>query len=203
MIKYLGSKRTRAGVLGGLAQGAQARTAVDLFTGSTRVAQEFKHRGLAVTAADLASYSEILARCYIVTDADAVTNGNGSFGGVAAFTDDDFADTQAFRCLHLCDKNAGELDIVIPDAIVYAFIPHGFRGQSPVNTGCIKQDSEGSRVFGPCHIFSGVMHQKKICTLDIYGDFDTTTYFFFNYVFDHFQSVQKCGGAHPCGGPGF
>lgn len=72
MIKYLGSKRTLAGVLGGLAQGAQARTAVDLFTGSTRVAQEFKHRGLAVTAADLASYSEILARCYIVTDADAV-----------------------------------------------------------------------------------------------------------------------------------
>lgn len=72
MIKYLGSKRALAGVLGTLAEGAGARTAVDLFTGTTRVAQEFKRRGLLVTAADLASYSEILARCYIVTDAEAV-----------------------------------------------------------------------------------------------------------------------------------
>ena len=72
MIKYLGSKRALAGVLGTLAQGSRARTAVDLFTGTTRVAQEFKRRGLAVTAADLASYSEVLARCYIATDADAV-----------------------------------------------------------------------------------------------------------------------------------
>ena len=72
MIKYLGSKRALAGVLGTLAEAAGASTAVDLFTGTTRVAQEFKRRGLAVTAADLASYSEILARCYVVTDADAV-----------------------------------------------------------------------------------------------------------------------------------
>ena len=72
MIKYLGSKRALVGVLGALAEGAGARTAVDLFTGSTRVAQEFKRRGLLVTAADLASYSEVLAQCYIATDAGAV-----------------------------------------------------------------------------------------------------------------------------------
>ena len=72
MIKYLGSKRALAGVLGALAEGSGARTAVDLFTGTTRVAQEFKRRGLQVTAADLASYSEVLARCYIATDAAAV-----------------------------------------------------------------------------------------------------------------------------------
>ena len=69
MIKYLGSKRALAGVLGALAEGAGARTAVDLFTGTTRVAQEFKRRGIVVTATDLASYSEVLARCYIGTDA--------------------------------------------------------------------------------------------------------------------------------------
>lgn len=68
MIKYLGSKRALAGVLGALAEGSRARTAVDLFTGSTRVAQEFKRRGLVVTAADLASYSAVLAQCYIGTD---------------------------------------------------------------------------------------------------------------------------------------
>lgn len=72
MIKYLGSKRALTGVLGGLAEGSGTRTAVDLFTGTTRVAQEFKRRGLKVTAADLASYSEVLARCYIETDADAI-----------------------------------------------------------------------------------------------------------------------------------
>ena len=72
MIKYLGSKRALAGVLGALAEGSGARTAVDLFTGTTRVAQEFKRRGLQVTAVDLASYSEVLARCYIATDATTV-----------------------------------------------------------------------------------------------------------------------------------
>ncbi len=72
MIKYLGSKRVLAGVLGSLALGSGARSAVDLFTGTTRVAQEFKRRGITVTAADLASYSEVLAGCYIATDADLV-----------------------------------------------------------------------------------------------------------------------------------
>lgn len=72
MIKYLGSKRTLVPVLGTIAAALEARTAVDLFTGTTRVAQEFKRRGLAVTAVDIASYSEVLARCFIETDAGTV-----------------------------------------------------------------------------------------------------------------------------------
>lgn len=72
MIKYLGSKRTLVDVIGKIAQAVQADTAVDLFTGTTRVAQELKKRGLVVTAADIATYSEIMAQCYISTDADAV-----------------------------------------------------------------------------------------------------------------------------------
>ena len=70
MIKYLGSKRVLVPVLGEIASAVQAQTALDLFTGTTRVAQELKRRGLCVTAADIASYSEILAQCYIATDAD-------------------------------------------------------------------------------------------------------------------------------------
>ena len=42
MIKYLGSKRRLVPVLAELAAGARARTALDLFTGTTRVAQAFK-----------------------------------------------------------------------------------------------------------------------------------------------------------------
>lgn len=72
MIKYLGSKRTLVPVLGEIAAAVGARTAVDLFTGTTRVAQEFKGRGITVTAADLATYSLALSDCYIATDERAV-----------------------------------------------------------------------------------------------------------------------------------
>jgi adenine-specific DNA-methyltransferase len=72
VIKYLGSKRTLVPVLGDLAVAVGARTAVDLFTGTTRVAQEFKRRGLVVTAADLASYSAVLSDCFVATDAATV-----------------------------------------------------------------------------------------------------------------------------------
>ena len=72
MIKYLGSKRTLVPVLGDIAVAAGARTALDLFTGTTRVAQELKRRGIEVTASDLATYSAVLSDCYIATDARAV-----------------------------------------------------------------------------------------------------------------------------------
>jgi adenine-specific DNA-methyltransferase len=72
VIKYLGSKRLLVPVLGEVARAVEARTAVDLFTGTTRVAQEFKTRGIEVTATDLASYSEVLSDCYIATDATQV-----------------------------------------------------------------------------------------------------------------------------------
>lgn len=72
MIKYLGSKRRLVPVLGDLFTASGATTALDVFTGTTRVAQEFKRRGAHVTACDLATYSEVLARCYIETDADLV-----------------------------------------------------------------------------------------------------------------------------------
>ena len=72
MIKYLGSKRVLVPQLGDIAERVGARTAVDLFTGTTRVAQEFKRRGLRVTATDVATYSQVLSDCYIATDAAAV-----------------------------------------------------------------------------------------------------------------------------------
>ncbi|MCW2785801.1 MAG: methyltransferase [Marmoricola sp.] len=72
MIKYLGSKRLLVGTLGDIAEAVGARTALDLFTGTTRVAQELKSRGLHVTAADVASYSAVFSDCYIATDAAAV-----------------------------------------------------------------------------------------------------------------------------------
>ena len=75
MIKYLGSKRTLVGAIGRVAEAVGAQNAVDLFTGTTRVAQELKRRGLHVTAVDTATYSEVLAECYIATDAARVDEG--------------------------------------------------------------------------------------------------------------------------------
>jgi adenine-specific DNA-methyltransferase len=72
VIKYLGSKRTLVGVLGAIAQAAEAKTAVDLFTGTTRVAQEFKRNGLHVIASDRATYSDVLAKCYLEADATKI-----------------------------------------------------------------------------------------------------------------------------------
>ncbi len=72
MFKYLGSKRVFVPVLADLARGCGATTAVDLFTGTTRVAQAFKREGLHVTATDLATYSHVLAQTYIATDATKI-----------------------------------------------------------------------------------------------------------------------------------
>ncbi|MGI9034040.1 MAG: DNA adenine methylase [Acidimicrobiales bacterium] len=72
MIKYIGSKRRLVPVLGGMCANVRARTALDLFTGTTRVAQELKKRGVLVTATDIATYSHVFAQCYIETDASIV-----------------------------------------------------------------------------------------------------------------------------------
>jgi len=72
MIKYLGSKKRLLPVLGEIFSRTGARTALDLFTGTTRVAQEFKRRGGFVTAVDLSRYSKIFADCWITTDSSKV-----------------------------------------------------------------------------------------------------------------------------------
>jgi adenine-specific DNA-methyltransferase len=71
VIKYLGSKRRLIPALTVLAEAAMAdgaTTALDLFTGTTRVAQAWKRLGLSVTAVDSARFAHVLARCYVATD---------------------------------------------------------------------------------------------------------------------------------------
>lgn len=72
MIKYLGSKRLLVPTIGRLLRASEARSALDLFTGTTRVAQEFCRQGAFTHAVDSATYSEILAQCYVETDATEV-----------------------------------------------------------------------------------------------------------------------------------
>lgn len=72
MIKYLGSKRRLVPAIGAMYEAAGGGRALDLFTGTTRVAQDLKRRGGHVTAVDVTRCSAVLARCYIATDARAI-----------------------------------------------------------------------------------------------------------------------------------
>ena len=72
VIKYLGSKRLLVPVLTEVATAVGATTAVDLFTGTTRVAQGLKRAGIHVTGVDVATYSKVLADCFVATDAREV-----------------------------------------------------------------------------------------------------------------------------------
>jgi adenine-specific DNA-methyltransferase len=65
VIKYLGSKRRLVHVLGNIAETTRTQTALDLFTGTTRVAQSFRQRGCVVTAVDSTRYSKAFARTYL------------------------------------------------------------------------------------------------------------------------------------------
>ena len=65
MIKYLGSKRHLVPTLTDLFSRSGCRTALDLFTGTTRVAQALKRHGATVTAVDTARYSEVFGQCWI------------------------------------------------------------------------------------------------------------------------------------------
>jgi adenine-specific DNA-methyltransferase len=72
VIKYLGSKRRLVPSIASIARAVGTRQALDLFTGTTRVAQALKRDGAQVTAVDSASYSNVLARTYVAADRAAV-----------------------------------------------------------------------------------------------------------------------------------
>ncbi len=65
VIKYLGSKRLLAPLIGDAAQALEAHTAADLFAGTTRVGQELRRRGITVLSNDTAAYSEDFGIAYL------------------------------------------------------------------------------------------------------------------------------------------
>ncbi len=69
MIKYLGSKRLLTGAIVAAARALEARSALDLFSGTSRVGQALKRVGMRVTANDHLAFAATLARCYVEADA--------------------------------------------------------------------------------------------------------------------------------------
>ncbi len=75
MIKYLGSKRRLLPTILGLverAHGGRPGTAIDLFSGTSRVGHALKARGWRVLANDHNTYAHTLATCYVQADAEGV-----------------------------------------------------------------------------------------------------------------------------------
>lgn len=73
MIKYIGSKRTLVdGIVSVAAAIPNARSVLDLFSGSARVGHAFKKAGFQVVANDHNAYAHTLATCYVQTDREAV-----------------------------------------------------------------------------------------------------------------------------------
>lgn len=69
MIKYLGSKRTLVpAILGVVGRMRAVRTALDLFSGTSRVGHALKRAGYRVRANDHNAYAHTLATCYVQAD---------------------------------------------------------------------------------------------------------------------------------------
>lgn len=73
MIKYLGSKRLLVGsIVDAVAAVPEARSVIDLFSGTSRVGHALKAAGFQVFSNDHNHYAETLARCYVEADAERV-----------------------------------------------------------------------------------------------------------------------------------
>lgn len=117
MLKYLGSKRKLIPhILAVVDQLGPVSSAVDLFAGTTRVAQALKQRGIHVHANDLAAYTEQLARCYVVADSDEVDHARlaATLGTLAALPGTDGYVTETFsrRARYFQEHNARRIDSI-------------------------------------------------------------------------------------------
>ena len=64
-IKYLGSKRVLLPQLESIFKDIAPRTALDVFTGTTRVAQLMRQLGVRVTTSDTATYSRVFSHAWV------------------------------------------------------------------------------------------------------------------------------------------
>jgi adenine-specific DNA-methyltransferase len=69
VIKYLGSKRVLVPAIVEGVRAFGARSALDLFSGTSRVGHALKRAGVLVTANDHLAFASTLARCYVQADA--------------------------------------------------------------------------------------------------------------------------------------
>jgi adenine-specific DNA-methyltransferase len=64
-VKYIGSKNKLLPYIGKVVAQLEVKTAIDVFSGTTRVAQNFRGRGIATTTSDLSWATECYANTYV------------------------------------------------------------------------------------------------------------------------------------------
>ncbi len=125
MIKYLGSKRLLLPLIESALDDVELRlgpmrSALDLFSGTSRVGQRFKQRGLRVVANDHTAYAHAIATCFIEGDVDSAAAAAAekllpelqALPGRAGW----FTQTYAHDARYLQPKNAARVE-AIRDAI--------------------------------------------------------------------------------------
>ena len=134
VIKYIGSKRKLVPQIAAVvARIPQITHAVDLFAGTTRVSQALKQSGLHVHANDMASYSEVLATCYVEADADRIDVARieqqlvhlASLPGVDGYVTETFCERARYFQPHngrRIDAIRAEIDQVAADRIEHAIL---------------------------------------------------------------------------------
>lgn len=126
MIKYLGSKRLLLPVIvGAIRELEGVRSAVDLFSGTSRVGRALKATGLRVLSNDHNAYGATLARCYVQADAEEVLRDAerlvaefNRLSGVAGY----FTDSFCVRSRFFQPKNGERVD-AIREAIATKALP--------------------------------------------------------------------------------
>lgn len=117
MIKYLGSKkRLLEPLLDSVCKLPGAHTALDLFSGTSRVGLALKSRGIRVVANDHNAYAATLARCYVQADyeeslvraAIQLTNEFNRLPGAPGY----FTETFCEKSRYFQPKNGARVDAI-------------------------------------------------------------------------------------------
>lgn len=116
MIKYIGSKRTLIPViLDAVRRVSDARSVIDLFSGTSRVGHALKSAGYRVCSNDHNAYAATLARCYVQSDAEDVlhdaTNLVHEFNGLKG-QPGYFTETFCVKSRFFQPKNGARIDAI-------------------------------------------------------------------------------------------
>jgi adenine-specific DNA-methyltransferase len=134
VLKYIGSKRKLIPQISAVVERIPGiATAADLFAGTTRVSQAMKRSGLHVHANDLASYTEVLATCYVEADAEAVDEARivelldhlGALSGIDGYVTETFCHRARYFQPHngrRIDAIRAEIDVVAADRVERAIL---------------------------------------------------------------------------------
>ena len=116
MIKYIGSKRTLIPrILDVVRRFGNAKTVIDLFSGTSRVGHALKRAGYRVLANDHNAYAAVLARCYVqadredvFADAERILRELNNLPGKAGY----FTETFCVRSRFFQPKNGERIDAI-------------------------------------------------------------------------------------------